>query len=98
MMVVGTVVMCDMDNVSFPARQTDNAALSFARDLGVARERHAMDDMRQAFVEASRRARGRFVIERRLNNESADPTYPAAVVEEFVGLLSARSDGRRRGG
>ena len=79
-----TVVMCDMDNVSFPAKQTDNAALSFARDLGVACERHAMDDMRQAFVEASRRARGRFVIERRLNNESADPTYPAAVVEEFV--------------
>ena len=79
-----TVVMCDMDNVSFPAKQTDNAALSFARDLGVVCERHAMDDMRQAFVEASRRARGRFVIERRLNNESADPTYPAAVVEEFV--------------
>ena len=79
-----TVVMCDMDNVSFPAKQTDNAALSFARNLGVVCERHAMDDMRQAFVEASRRARGRFVIERRLNNESADPTYPAAVVEEFV--------------
>ena len=79
-----TVVMCDMDNVSFPAKQTDNAALSFARDLGVVCERHAMDDMRQAFVEALRRARERFVIERRLNNESADPTYPAAVVEEFV--------------
>lgn len=79
-----TVVMCDMDNVSFPAKQTDNAALSFARELGIARERHAMDDMRQAFVEASRRARGRFVIERCLNNESADPTYPAAAVEEFV--------------
>lgn len=79
-----TVVMCNMDNVSFPVKQTDDAALSFARELGVVRERRAMDTMRRAFLEASCRAQGRFVIERCLNNESADPTYPAAVVEEFV--------------
>lgn len=82
--VWNTVVMCDMDNVSFPVKNVDDAAVAFAGELGIARPRYALDDLRRAFAVAVGKAADSLVIERRLNDESADPTYPAATVEEFV--------------
>lgn len=79
-----TVVMCDMDNVSFPVRQADDAAWSFADELGIARPRQALSDLRRAFSQAAGCAAAELVIERRLNDDAADPTYPCAAVEEFV--------------
>ena len=79
-----TVVMCDMDNASFPAKNADDAAYALAERIGAARPRHALDDLRRAFVAAATKAREHLVIERCLNDASADPTYPAATVEEFV--------------
>ncbi|MDO4443427.1 MAG: PD-(D/E)XK nuclease family protein [Slackia sp.] len=79
-----TVVMCDMDNVSFPVRQADDAAWSFADELGIARPRQALSDLRYAFSQAANCASEELVIERCLNDASADPTYPCAAVEEFV--------------
>ncbi|MDO4590206.1 MAG: PD-(D/E)XK nuclease family protein [Slackia sp.] len=79
-----TVFMCDMDNRSFSVKSADDAASALAAALGVARDRPVLLDLRRSFVAALAQARVRVVIERRLNDESADPTYPAATVEEFV--------------
>lgn len=79
-----TVVMCDMDNVSFPVKNTDDASVAFAKELGIARPRFILEDLRRSFASAVEKAQNSLVIERRLNDESADPTYPAAVVEELV--------------
>ena len=84
-----TVVMCDMDNVSFPVRQADDAAWSFADELGIARPRQALSDLRRAFSQAASCARGELIVERCLNDASADPTYPCAAVEEFVDCYRA---------
>ena len=87
--VWNTVIMCDMDNVSFPVKNADDAATAFAADLGVARPRYAFDDLRRAFASAVEKAQDALVIERRLNDDSAGPTYPAATVEEFVDCFRA---------
>lgn len=79
-----TVVMCDMDNASFPVKNADDAASSFAECLGIARPRRALADLRDAFAATAAKAQDMLVIERCLNDDTAAPTYPAATVEEFV--------------
>ena len=55
--VWNTVIMCDMDNASFPVKNADDAATAFAADLGVARPRYALDDLRRAFASAVEKLR-----------------------------------------
>ena len=80
----GLAVACDLTSAAFPASDSDNAASTLLAKLGIHQADDALSRMRRSFVALSSAPRETFLIVRCLNDEDADPTYPAAVLEEFV--------------
>lgn len=78
------VLLVDMTSDSYPLKEEHNAAIELLEALGLACGPRALCRARRAFAGCVRAARKGIVIERCLNDENAAPTYPAAVVQEFV--------------
>ncbi len=78
------VLLVDMTSSFYPLKEEHNAAIELLGALGIARGPQALCRVRRAFAGCVRAARTSVVIERCLNDENAAPTYPAAVVQEFI--------------
>lgn len=83
------VVMCDMTSAFYPLRERADAAEALLKAAGVPGVRSALSDARRTFSLAAALPTTHLVIERCLNDTNAAPTYPAAVVEEFVDCYRA---------
>ena len=77
-------IACDLTSASFPAADSDDAASTLLVKLGIPAADDALSRMRRSFVALAGAPRETLLIVRCLNDENADPTYPAAVLEEFV--------------
>ena len=80
----GTLVVSDLSSAAYPVADPDDAAQGLLAKLGIARIDSALAKSRRAFWALERLPRTGLVLERCLNDENADPAYPAAVLEEFV--------------
>ena len=78
------VVLTDMTSVAYPLKETHDMAVELLDALGVGQGPEALLRAREAFSGCIRAAGASVLVERCLNDENAAPTYPAAVVQEFV--------------
>ena len=78
------VIAADLTSEAFPAADVDSAADSLLRKRGIVRTDSALSRMRRAFSTLEHMASEELFIVRCLNDSDAEPTYPAAVLEEFV--------------
>lgn len=78
------VVAADLTSAAFPAADADSAADLLLRKTGIERTDNALSRMRRAFSSLERTAGDELLIVRCLNDSDAEPTYPAAVLEEFI--------------
>ncbi len=79
-----TVIMCDMTSADYPVRTRDDAASSLLKSLGIEAPSSPLESARRVFSAIESLPIHELIIERCLNNENAEPTYPAVVVDEFV--------------
>ena len=77
-------VAADLTSAAFPAADADSAADLLLRKTGIERADNALSRMRRAFSSLERMAGEELLVVRCLNDSDAEPTYPAAVLEEFV--------------
>lgn len=80
----GALVLADMTSAAYPVSDAQDASTGLLAKLGIAPADTALARMRRAFYALERLPRSLLVVERCLNDEAAEPTYPAAVLEEFV--------------
>ena len=78
------VVAADLTSSAFPAADADSAADSLLLKRGIARTDSALSRMRRSFSALAQMAGEELFIVRCLNDSDAEPTYPAAVLEEFI--------------
>lgn len=78
------VLLTDMTSAAYPLKEEHSVAIELLEALGIACDRQALRRARRSFMGCVRAARNEIVIERCLNDENAVPTYPAAVVQEFI--------------
>ncbi len=78
------VVAADLTSAAFPAADADSAADSLLLKRGITRADNALSRMRRSFSALVRMACEELFIVRCLNDSDAEPTYPAAVLEEFI--------------
>lgn len=87
-----TLICCDMTSEAYPAMARDDASATLFRAMGLAVDgdfplRPACDvlaRLRATFSQLIAAPTQRLVIERCLFDAASDPTYPSAVVQEFV--------------
>lgn len=78
------VMLAGMTSANYPLKESHDAADGLLSMLGLNAEAQALPRARREFSDCVLAARKGVVIERCLNDENAAPTYPAAVVQEFV--------------
>lgn len=78
------VVAGDLTSAAFPVKQTDDEARQTLRAVGVDVPDEALARARQRFVRLERLARRRMACGRCLNDNDANPLYPAVVFEELL--------------
>lgn len=78
------LVAVDLTSVAYPAADPEDASQVLLEHLGVERADSALARMRRAFFALEHAATDQLILERCLNDSSADPTYPCVVLEEFV--------------
>ena len=78
-----------MTSVAYPLKETHDIAVEMLDALGIGQGPEALLRAREAFSGCVRAAGSSVLIERCLNDENAAPTYPAAVVQEFVDCYRA---------
>lgn len=83
------VVLCDMTSDAYPLKDADDAATQLLASLGLPAAAPALARARRTFNGCIAAASQGVLIERCLNDADANPTYPAAVVEEFVNVYRA---------
>lgn len=77
-------VVADLTSGAYPAVDPEDASRVLLEHLGVKRADSALARMRRAFFALEHAATDQLILERCLNDSSADPTYPCVVLEEFV--------------
>lgn len=77
-------VVADLTSAAYPAADPEDASRVLLEHLGVKRADSALARMRRAFFALEHAATDQLILERCLNDSSADPTYPCVVLEEFV--------------
>lgn len=77
-------VVADLTSAAYPAADPEDASRVLLEHLGVKRADSALARMRRAFFALEHAAVDQLILERCLNDSSADPTYPCVVLEEFV--------------
>ena len=78
------LVAADLTSSAYPAADPEDASRVLLEHLGVQRADSALARMRRAFFALEHGAIDQLILERCLNDSSADPTYPCVVLEEFV--------------
>lgn len=78
------LVAADLTSSAYPAAEPEDASRVLLEHLGVQRADSALARMRRAFFALEHGATDQLILERCLNDSSADPTYPCVVLEEFV--------------
>ena len=78
------LVAADLTSAAYPAADPEDASRVLLEHLGVERADSALARMRRAFFALEHAATDQLILERCLNDSSADPTYPCVVLEEFV--------------
>ena len=78
------LVAADLTSSAYPAADPEDASRVLLEHLGVQRADSALARMRRAFFALEHVATDQLILERCLNDSSADPTYPCVVLEEFV--------------
>lgn len=78
------LVAVDLTSAAYPAADPEDASQVLLEHLGVERADSALARMRRAFFALEHAATDQLILERCLNDSSADPTYPCVVLEEFV--------------
>lgn len=78
------LVAADLTSAAYPAADPEDASRVLLEHLGVKRADSALARMRRAFFALEHAATDQLILERCLNDSSADPTYPCVVLEEFV--------------
>lgn len=78
------LVAVDLTSAAYPAADPEDASQVLLEHLGVERADSALERMRRAFFALEHAATDQLILERCLNDSSADPTYPCVVLEEFV--------------
>lgn len=78
------LVAADLTSSAYPAADPEDASRVLLEHLGVQRADSALARMRRAFFALEHGATDQLILERCLNDSSADPTYPCVVLEEFV--------------
>lgn len=78
------LVAVDLTSAAYPAADPEDASQVLLEHLGVERADSALARMRRAFFALEHAATDQLILERCLNDSSADPTYPCLVLEEFV--------------
>ena len=82
-------VVADLTSAAYPAADPEDASRVLLEHLGVKRADSALARMRRAFFTLEHVATDQLILERCLNDSSADPTYPCVVLEEFVDCYRA---------
>lgn len=77
-------VVADLTSGAYPAADPEDASRVLLEHLGVKRADSALARMRRVFFALEHAATDQLILERCLNDSSADPTYPCVVLEEFV--------------
>ncbi len=77
-------VVTDLDSASYRASDSEDAAASLLSKVGCGRTDDALSRMRRNFFACEHLPRTHLVLERPLNDASAEPAYPCVVLEEFV--------------
>ena len=78
------LVATDLTSAAYPTADSEDASRVLLEHLGVKRADSALARMRRAFFALEHAATDQLILERCLNDSSADPTYPCVVLEEFV--------------
>lgn len=78
------LVLCDMTSESWPVVERDNSAAALLAKLGLLPTDDALSRARREFCALEGVPAKQLIIERCLFDASAEPTYPAMVVEELV--------------
>lgn len=78
------LVAADLTSVAYPAADPEDASRVLLEHLGVKRADSALARMRRVFFALEHAATDQLILERCLNDSSADPTYPCVVLEEFI--------------
>ena len=78
------VVAADLTSAAYPAADADSAADSLLQKRGIVRADSALSRMRRAFCALEQMAEEELLVVRCLNDSDAEPTYPAAALEEFI--------------
>ena len=77
-------VVADLTSGAYPAADPEDASRVLLEHLGVKRADSALARMRRVFFALEHAATDQLILERCLNDSSADPMYPCVVLEEFV--------------
>ena len=77
-------VVADLTSGAYPAADPEDASRVLLEHFGVKRADSALARMRRVFFALEHAATDQLILERCLNDSSADPTYPCVVLEEFV--------------
>ena len=77
-------VVADLTSGAYPAADPEDASRVLLEHLGVKRADSALARMRRVFFALEHATTDQLILERCLNDSSADPTYPCVVLEEFV--------------
>ena len=85
----GTVIAADLTAANYPVADRDEAAKVFLEKLGIELPNRALADARHTFASLVELPTHALVLSRPLFNRDAGPTYPAAVLEEFVDAYRA---------
>lgn len=83
------LVVTDLTSAAYPAADRETAASALLEKLGASRTDSTLSRLRRAFSALERLPRRELVLERCLNDASAEPTYPCVVLEEFVDCYRA---------
>lgn len=79
-----TLVMADMTSDDYPVSSREDAAISLLAKLGLALPDTPLAQQRRSFNQLLKLPTKRLIIERPLNDAATEPTYAAAVVEDFI--------------
>ncbi len=82
-------ILCDMSSDAYPVKDDADSATVLLEELGIARELDAFARECCTFSALEELPSKMLVIERCLNDSSADPVYPCATVQEFVDCYRA---------
>lgn len=83
------LVLCDMTSESWPVAEREDAAAELLAKLGLLPTDDALSRARREFCALEGVPAKQLIIERCLFDASAEPTYPAMVVEELVDCYRA---------